>query len=950
MSSKDNIHYFDSNNGGTWRKANISTAYAHTGNFSVAFDGKYGYLGKKLTGLKKNTNYTISFYSLIKGATDATVGSFKVTKTDETVYNANGKSKAASEFIAASDKKYGYYDNWGKCTMEFNTGDNTEVIFWIYHDKLGIVYLDNFAVFESVAVEIASGLGGNAYADFTDSNIPKGSVITFSATPLEGNTFDGWYDNSGTKVSTSQKYKFTVTEPIKLTAYFNGPNKPPRDEFLIRGLDGTFESYSDGALISGWHGYEASKLTDLTWASYRVVDLKADKAKAEPKYPNCTAYEGDKALVIGARYNNSVFDLDGLLPNADYRFSFYVFQPDADRVNASIPNIAVIGENDVNLSNKIYSSVKKVETDSGWNKVTIYFNSESDTSVRLFLRYDADKQDTKEAEIGALLIDNFELYQYSAPKEVVNGDFEDGAMKWYGNTNVVPDGDNNVLALNQQESAYNNVAVDEYSSYVVSFKAKGNITAAAMDMTKVVVNPKNYISSVSYLDVDNDTWNEYSFKVYSGVQKSMNIAFKANEDGAMIDDVKIEKQKNNAGSIIECIDFESDRFALTKASSYSMYYSTAPENDPYVYSGKASLKFTYNELLENTSEIFDEAWLSYQPVLNGTTKVSMKYKIVDGISGGAVGLAPEYSGTYGGESGFEHISKTDEWQSISFYVNNTTHAVFKAKINSVAGSTSCDFYIDDIVISVAPPMVSEENSKMTYCERLYNTIDNEGFESAPSAADWKGLPTTAKVIKGDALKGKHFLRASAGTHYVLEVPVSAGVEYYFAASVRGTATTVGSIGVTVDKEGTNYYANRDEEPASIVEFDSEEKGWKRKGFRFITDGSGIAYVTIDVTSGALDIDSVMMFTTDYGYRYDPNDYTVYVPYDYDNLKSSTTVINGGFGEQPYYDGDVDGVVDDTGSPSTGDSVAMPVMIIVLAVVASFVLMFIRKRREGADNA
>ena len=248
-------------------------------------------------------------------------------------------------------------------------------------------------------------------------------------------------------------------------------------------------------------------------------------------------------------------------------------------------------------------------------------------------------------------------------------------------------------------------------------------------------------------------------------------------------------------------------------------------------------------------------------------------------------------------------------------------------------------------------MVMEENSKITYCERLYNAVDNESFEKAATAKDWANLPSTAKIVKGNALKGEYFLRAEGGTHYVLPVTIEPNKEYYFAASIRGSAKTVGTIGITLDKTGNEYYLNRDDQIASVVEFDSEETNWKRSGFKFTTD-SDVAYLTIDVKAGVLDIDSVMLFTTDYGYRYDPNDYTNYVPYDYDNLKSATTVINGGFGEQPYYDENADGTPDGgvTDSPSTGDSVAIPAITIVLAVLASSALLFIRKRKEGAENA
>jgi len=934
--TKDNIHFLDSSNGGVWRKASISTAYAHTGNFSVVFDGKYGYLGKKLTGLKKNTKYVISFYSLIKGATDATVGTFKVTKTDETVYNANGKSKAASEFIAISDKKYGYYDNWGKCTMEFNSGDNTEVIFWMYHDKLGLVYLDNFAVFEPISVSVSADLGGNVSSNLSETSIAKGTKVVVKAEPLEGNTFKGWFDTTNNLVSADAEYSFVAYETFSLTAKFEGYNMPARDHLLAtQGYDGTFESYGLNTALTDWLASDPQYTSE--WCKYSVSDFMV--------------YEGKKSLKISARYRNSILDLNSLVPNTDYRLSFYVAQPDSHQT-AKIDSMAIIGENDSHLgsASTILTQRKIVVANTGWNKIDLYFNSGDNAKLRFILRYSTDMTADNVANI---FIDNMSLTQYKAGDELVNGDFEAGKTNWVGTGTATTDGTANVFSLAANESIYQSLNVDAFSTYKVSFKAKGDVTAAALDIAKTELNVKDYISSVSYKDAAGDEWTEYSFDVYSGIHEALNLVFATDDKSAMIDDVKFTKKQENAGAILEKIDFETERFELssiTDSNIFSIYTATG-ENDPYVYAGKKSLKFTYNELLSNTENAFKEAWLSYQPGTGNNFKITVKYKIVDGKSGGFIGIAPEYSGTYGADSGFEHMADNEEWKSISFFVNNLTHAVFKAKIASIMANTAADFYIDDIVISVAPPMVSEENSKVTYCEALYNAIDNEGFESAPSDADWKALPTTAKVVKGEALKGKHFLRVSAGTHYVLEVPVKAGLEYCFAASVRGTAATVGSIGVTLDKEGEIYFANRDEEPASIVKFDPEETGWKRNGFKFTTDGSGIAYVTIDVDSGAMDIDSVMMFTTDYGYRYDPNDYKVYVPYNYENLKSPSTVINGGYGDQPYYDSDGDGEVgEESVSPSTGDSLATPVMTIVLAVVASAVLMLIRKRKEGAENA
>lgn len=943
--TKDGVHFIESSNGGTFRQAKITSSVAHTGKNSIYFDGKYGSMGKKFTGLKKNTTYVISFYGMIgdKNYDGATFGKLRITKANEGLYNAEGSEGGAAAFIAGSDKTYTYYEQWGKASIEFNSGDNTEVILWINHNKLGVVYLDDFSIFEPISGSVSADLGGTVTSNITSKNISKGSYITASATPLEGNTFAGWYDMAGKPVSDKADYSFVADGDFALLAKFDGYNKPATDLFATNGNDGTFEN----GTVSGWFYYHEKDST--SWC--------------EDKVTSKVVYDGEKSLEIAARYRNALLPLTGLVPNSDYRLSFYINQPD-DNTKAKINNLAVIGENDLSLSGagKIFTSVKLVASNSGWNKIDLYFNSGSFASANFFISYVAETLDGIKDKV---YIDNMSLYRYAASDDVLNGSFDEDKAGWIGDGSVVVEDDNKVMSLNKGNTVYQNINVEKSSAYTVSFKAKGKLTAATLDLAKfssIDFNIKNYLSSVSYVEADGSEWTEYSYKFYTGVHESVNLAFKASEDGAMIDDLVLTKEKQSAGSIIERIDFDSERFDLTSAtddSVFKLYSNEGNENDPYVYSGTRSLKFTYEELTKNVEFIFGEAYLSYQPIIGSSIKVSMKIKIPDGKAGGFVGAAPEYTGTYGIDTGFDHMSKTSEWQNVAFYINNQTHAVFKAKINSIAGSTAGDFYVDDIVIEVTPPMVLEENSKITYCERLYNAVKNESFEDPASAKDWANLPSTAKIVKGNALKGDYFLRAESGTHYVIPVSIEPNKEYYFAASVRGNAKTVGTIGVTVDNKGTEYYLNRVDEAASVVEFDSDETGWKRSGFKFTTDGE-VAYLTIDVKAGALEIDSVMLFTTDYGYRFDPNDYTKYVPYDYDNLKSASTVINGGFGAQPYYKGTadevggiiLDGNVVENGSadPSMGDSIVVPVITIILAVLASSLLMFIRKRKEGAENA
>lgn len=946
------IYYFDSMHGGTFRNAKATTNYAHTGKFSIALKGWYGCLGRKFTGLKKNTDYTISFYGMVRDNSSASFSNLIITKANETCFTDDGNVKSGGEVIAKSATKYGSFEAWSKATISFNSGDNTDIILWVYHDGLGLIYLDDFAIYEPVSANISAGLGGTVSSSFAGTTVPTNSSVTVTAEPLEGNTFAGWFDASGNKVSDNAKYTFVAAQSFALTAKFEGYNMPPRDltATLQSGIDGTFENGATNAKVGGW--YASDPDFSSGWCSYKVSDKMA--------------YEGTKSLQLYARHRNSILPITGLLPNTDYRMSFYINFPN-NETGAEISSLGIIGANEEHLgsASNILVQRKRIEAASGWNKIDLYFNSGDNSSVNFILRFICEMGNDR------LFMDNITIHQYDASESLANANFEDGKKYWIGDGSVVTDNGSKVLSLAANESVYQDIAVDAYTTYNVSFKAKGKLTAAALDLAKFDVNVKNYISSVTYKDVNGTKWTEYTFKVYTGVHEALNLAFKAGDGGAMIDNVKCVKAKGNSGSVLENIDFETERFELSSTvnSPYTIYTATG-DNDTNVLSGKKSLKFTYNSLTAGGEQQFSEGYLSYQPGIGNNFKVSINYKIAEGSKGGAIKIAPEYTGTYGSDVGFEQSSRNSGWQNVTFFVNNKTQGVFKILISSIAYSTESDFYVDNITISVAPAMVNNESAKSTYCEALYNAIDNEGFESKITKNNWAKLPSTVTRVKGDALKGSYFLRAGKGTHYVLPVTVKAGTEYCFAASVRGTATTKGYIGISTDAKGEVLYANRDEVPASKVEYKSGETGWKRSGFKFTASDSGVAYLVIDVTKGSLDIDSVMLFTTNYGYRYDPNDYTVYVPYDYDNLKSATTVINGGFGEQPYYNvnanggsngsqsnggqtngGESNGQVANNGSnsPAMGDSLVAPILAVVIAAVSFAVIMLIRKRKEGADT-
>ncbi len=965
----------------------VTNTRSHSGDHSARASIPYRVTGLEINDLEPNTEYMVSFWAYITGK-DPDPNNSNHDQNPKEVTNAfvlpldkspyqfdSSKNKyvniGANHYLGAVDAAVNCYNSWKKIDVVFKTPeDSGDVRLWInFSGYSANLYLDDFSIGFGVKASAAADLGGSITTSFASKYVLLGSEVTVEATPFEGNTFAGWYNAVGERVSTNAVYTFNANEEFSLVAKFDGYNKPAVDLFAMNGMDGTFEN----GTVPGWSFND--KTYECSWCG----------AKVDTKF----VYEGTKALAVNGRYRNSVMTINNLTPNSDYRLSFYVNLPDHDPKAAVANGFGIIAADSVSLEDAtiIYSQAKAIQANTGWYKIDMYFNPGSENTVKFAFRFTAE---TLSSGLDKLYIDNLSLFSYSAFPEATNGSFDDGKTYWIGDGKAETEGENNVLALESDSFVYQPIKVDPFSNYTVTFKAKGKLTAGALDLGRYSVEPKSLISSVSYVDVDGTEWNEYTYSVYSGINEAINFAFTSGDAAAYIDDFTVVKEQDSADAILEKIDFETDRFDLTKVDdSFSLYIATE-ENDPFVKSGRRSLKFNYNEGLVDMAKVLEEGFLSYQTGLGNNFKVTFNYLVVGGKAGGVINLAPDFSGTFGADIGFEHMSSSsNNWESVSFYINNTTFGALKLKIASAIGATAADFYVDDIVISVTPPMVSEENSKITYCERLYNAVDNEGFESPASAADWKNLSANMKIVKGDALKGSHFLRVTKGKKYVVQFKVEPNTEYTFAASIRGTKNTVGSIGVTTDKAGKAYYFNRDGEPASKVVFDPKETTWKRRGFKFLTDGSGEANICIDVTSGTLDIDSVMLFTNDFGYRYDPNDYTVYVPYDYDNLKSETSVLNGGFGKQPYYtgkidtdeDGKIDGDLDGDGiaddivldendieedsneensnndndgaeddSPATGDSRTAPAMIILLAVVAVAVLMLSIKRKEGAENA
>lgn len=423
--------------------------------------------------------------------------------------------------------------------------------------------------------------------------------------------------------------------------------------------------------------------------------------------------------------------------------------------------------------------------------------------------------------------------------------------------------------------------------------------AAATELEFENPSVKNALSSLSFIKTSAESFQTYSYTFYSGPHQAVRLAFTALGNNALFGGVTLTKAQEPYGTVVEKVDFETERFALKHAVSAWQLYTGAAGNQN-VHSGTSSLRFVADAAGAGAAA-FHEAFLSQQLVQGVAYRISLWYKAA-GAGAGSFAFAPDYTAQYNYGAVTAH-SLSQGWQQASFSFVATGDLCVKPLLSSIAGQTKGDFYIDDITVEVSTPIVIEKNVKSSYCEELYSAVENGSFEYAVKNQNWANLPGTATVVSGNALSGKQSLRVTAGTKYFLQIPVEKSAEYIFGASLRANAAVSGYVGLMLGQDiskKTDWFCDAAGNPASKIQLTDFSGKWQRGAFRFASSNSGFVNLVIVVTSGTLELDSVQLFRSDKAYESDPNNYTVYKNYNFEATDSNTCVINGGFGPQPYY--------------------------------------------------
>ncbi len=850
---------------------------------------KMGLISVKLGYLQANTTYDFS-YKYGKDYLIKLLPSGKITDpsgkaiayqtpTDVTYAKGDRTHKVSTSFTTKGAGEYTVVLQTCKGAGYRNTPNNWDAVLF------GDIRL-NYHADKTVTGKVLADVGGSAGMDYEEETMPLGTTVTATATAGVGNSFVGWYNQNGQMVSTQTPYTFTANEDFVLTAKFTGDNIADWNLFAANGMDGTFEE----STVPGWYAIDFWEGNDTSWCSFqRTTEL---------------AFEGNYSLRLQANHQAVYLPLENLKPNTEYQLSFYINCPGNDE-QTKVQSIRMLMDNV-----QVYaSSLNWIKSGTGWHKFSYSFNSGSAENILMQLHMQGYEGN------DLMFLDNLSLVQCN-PQTSTQG-------AWYGNA---VKGQNGYTFENTGDRLHQVFSVDPQSSYTVSFKAKGNLFTGASEVGVYEPNLNSLLSSQSTVTTNANGFKEYTFNFYSSTRRAVKLFFQSLNGAAEVQNIQLTKNNNRAGSVIEKVDFETDRFALRHAdqSVFSIYTATNG-NDANVHSGSKSLHFNYSAAQANRTYLFDEAYLSQQVEIGMSYRLKIWYKISNGAAGGKIKLAPEYRG-YGSEGvGVLHGAENNGWNELVFTFTSKNFTALKTTIETVLNSTKGSFYIDDIELTVMRPLVIDQNPEGKYAALVYNYIENGNFEDALTANDWGALPSGFTVKTGNAAAGQKYLHAQNGAFYVVPVKVRAGQEYIFAASVRGGANSY--VGISATPDGQTLYATANDVPASYLSAGSES--WQRKAFSFSSEENGMFYLVIKGAAGGLEVDSIMLYQVAYGLKDDPNDYSTFVPYDYEKTTGPTVILNGGLGLQPAAAGN--GTVSSE-TPGTGDA-GLPLAVILLGAAA-----------------
>jgi len=403
---------------------------------------------RRLTGLKKNTVYTISFMANMENdhaEGDCFLEAVAVTDLDVLAVSRNGGNVANPYAFKPHSHKYqlaetvATHDDWGwttpewkRVTLTFNSGNLEEANLLItFTSEAGAMLIDEFTIQEgitsSVSVETLNPfaestldvVGGKAEilhltgeGDYTYVGMGGTAAAQLKATAFNNSKFLGWYVGE-TKVSSEAT---TIVEFSQATNYvakfaaFDFDEGTPVfvDTTYGAGFENATQSENFVVLSDTYAVPTTTVIDDTTYYIPTYEDGKTWTSSNKDKYGQIgvtkeMAFDGDYSLVIrdGAK-GESVFNkITGLTADTDYSLSFWYYIPGTTLLESGSPAnyIHYVAVDPVDApthasglpadnTSALYFGWYQSNTSYGeWTKITVSFNTGANTEVALNIGY-----------------------------------------------------------------------------------------------------------------------------------------------------------------------------------------------------------------------------------------------------------------------------------------------------------------------------------------------------------------------------------------------------------------------------------------------------------------------------------------------------------------------------------------------------------------------------------
>ena len=242
-------------------------------------------------------------------------------------------------------------------------------------------------------------------------------------------------------------------------------------------------------------------------------------------------------------------------------------------------------------------------------------------------------------------------------------------------------------------------------------------------------------------------------------------------------------------------------------------------------------------------------------------------------------LQLNFTGNYIGFVGASLKQAAAGWKqcSITFQTSNSTNSTM-----FFVGRPGMIFYIDDLVVQM--------NDKVgSYCEPLFNLINNGDIEEEISEDNFKNLPSwiTRNNNRNEnaSANGGYYLTVDAakskGEKYVLPISIPKSGKYVFGVSMKAISANNVKVYLVDDIDLMSINKLMSDYNNNFVCTPENANNYERLSFRMSFNTAKTVYLVIEGNSGKVNIDAIQLFQLKYTKEKDQGDYRIIEAYNFD---------------------------------------------------------------------